>query len=272
MSEYYSTKSEDRTSIMDVSCYREFCLAASQDEGIFRQFKRYKEIQVNIESVSPVFGEKYLSLIRSDYPFLLNHLPEFAKNDWVGSPWLAHFPEIGDISPTTLRYTKVLGEIVTLFGPIEGWDIAEIGGGYGGQCRLLSSYARLKSYTIIDLFETLCLAKKYLSCYGLDHVSYLTMDQLPTNKTYDLVISNYAFTECQQHVQKKYIEAIIRNSKRGYLTCNFTSQFYNVTSYDKKALIDLLKSYDLPVQILEETPYTGGPPDLERSIVLVWQK
>ena len=51
--------------------------------------------------------------------------------------------------------------------------------GYGGQCRILSSFFKLKSYTLIDLKPVLGLAQKYLDNYPLNTViEYKTMKEI----------------------------------------------------------------------------------------------
>ena len=54
------------------------------------------------------------------------------RNDRVGSPELYKF-DFGSVSGTSLRYCKVYLEIKSLFDIDRIKDIAEIGGGYGGQ-------------------------------------------------------------------------------------------------------------------------------------------
>jgi hypothetical protein len=60
-----------------------------------------------------------------------------------------------------------------------------------------------------------------------------------TKQDYDLFISNYAFTELRREIQDVYLEKIIKNSKRGYITYNeITPDSFN--TYKKDELLKLL--------------------------------
>jgi ribosomal protein L11 methylase PrmA len=60
-------------------------------------------------------------------------------------------------------------------------------------------------------------------------------------KKYDLIISNYAFTECTKSIQDIYLEKVINHSKKGYITCNHISDLFQISSYSKQELLTLLK-------------------------------
>jgi hypothetical protein len=47
-----------------------------------------------------------------------------------------------------------------------------------------------------------------------------SLNQHQGDVIYDLVISNYAFSELPSELQTRYIEKIILKAKRGYLTIN----------------------------------------------------
>ena len=50
-------------------------------------------------------------------------------------------------------------------------------------------------------------------------LQYKTMNEISPNQ-YDLVISNYAFTELPREIQTVYYEKIISKSAKGYITYN----------------------------------------------------
>nr|CAD5980366.1 Putative methyltransferase [Planktothrix pseudagardhii] len=57
--------------------------------------------------------------------------------------------------------------------------------------------------------------------------------------SYDLVISNYAFTEIRREVQQVYLEKVLLSAKRGYITYNeINPEDFN--SYTKEELIEIL--------------------------------
>src|SRR6185436_19614996 len=58
--------------------------------------------------------------------------------------------------------------------------------------------------------------------------------------TFDLVISNWALSECTIEVQDQYIEHVLRRSRHGYITYNQNSHIRGVESYRKQAFLDVL--------------------------------
>ena len=54
-------------------------------------------------------------------------------NDLVGGSNLVDYKDVGHVSPSSLRYAKVLSDILVLFKKKKFKKIAEIGTGYGGQ-------------------------------------------------------------------------------------------------------------------------------------------
>ena len=76
-----------------------------------------------------------------------------------------------EISATTARYIKNLSDLINLFGSLDGMRIAEIGGGYGGLCKIISDQFELDSYTLFDLPDCLDLSKKFLDNFGIDNVN-----------------------------------------------------------------------------------------------------
>jgi putative sugar O-methyltransferase len=187
----------ERTSISDEDEYTSFCEQASTRDEVFQTFKRDPRYRKVLEHVTPAEGMAYLSLIGQHYPFLGGYIDAFRANDSVGAPVTHDFgAPLGSWSPTTFRYAKVAGDLLTMFGDLEGADIAEIGAGYGGQCLLLSKLLRWRSYTIFDLAPVQKLQRRYLSGFDVPGVAFESVDKLPRGKSYDLVISNYAFSEC----------------------------------------------------------------------------
>ena len=74
---------------------------------------------------------------------------------------------------------------------------------------------------MFDLPPVLKLASKYLESHVLNSAYRLcTLNQSDGSEAYDLVISNYAFSELPSGVQTKYIEKVMLKSRRGYLTMN----------------------------------------------------
>ncbi len=103
---------------------------------------------------------------------------------------------------------------MSLFKQLDNLNICEIGVGYGGQCRIINSVTSPNRYTLVDIQPALMLTQRYLDNYILSSiVTYKTMNELEIQK-YDLVLSNYAFSELPRSVQDVYLNKIILNSKK----------------------------------------------------------
>ncbi len=202
------------TSVSDTNRYRAACERAVTDEG-FKNFKRDPDYNEILEHLSEMDGWQYFALMRfaEGQPALLER---FRANDAVGEPRTYCYGPLGHFSPTTLRYVYVLGDLIKRFGSLDGLDIIEIGGGYGGQAKIIHALFKPKSYTMIDLPAALALQQKYLAGLPIDFDSIGAL-----TKHSDLVISNYAFSECARPVQRMYAACVLTRAKCGYLTCNF---------------------------------------------------
>lgn len=243
---------------MDTSCsdndtYTSLCELAAGDDTVFETFKSDHRYTGILEHVSTDQGLQYFNEFKSNES-ILSCLDKFKKNDEFGGPNTSTY-SFGEFSPTTLRYIKVLSDLS--HHKLSEMDIIEIGGGYGGQYTALRQYAKPKSYTFIDLPQALKLQKKYIEKVGLDdiEVNFYSSDDFPT-LTGDLLISNYAISECTSEVQDGYIEKVINNCKKGYITHN------GLWGYSHTEFADILKHN---VNVLEEIPLT-----YPHNVILTW--
>jgi len=148
--------------------YLKVCQSAVDDEEVFRTLKSHCDYTLVLEHVTSPEGLDYYLTIKKEFPYLLQFMEKFATNDDTGNPRKYFYEEIGiEMSPTTLRYIKVLADLLNLFGRLDGMDIVEIGGGYGGQCKIICDFSEPKSYTLVDRHEVLLLNEKYLKRYGV---------------------------------------------------------------------------------------------------------
>jgi len=192
---------------------------------IFRKIKSYSGI---VENVSETIGRSLFASLSKESIKLLKNLELTEK---IGQPRTFDYSGI-NISPTTIRYVKILEEINFLTKNFhEVKKIAEIGVGYGGQARVICEFLKhnnknLKEYTFIDLYEVLNLANKYLDNFNFDNTClFKTKSELNNYHAnsfyeYDLVISNYAFSEFSRSLQKEYIEKVFLKSKSGFILMN----------------------------------------------------
>lgn len=227
------------TSLTDNIDYPEFCLKASLDYSIFKDFRRNEIYRIALEHDSFEQGLEYLEATKKSSSNVLDQINEFLKNDRIGNPEVFDYEGIGKIAPPTLRYIKILSDLESEFGTLDNLNICEIGVGYGGLCRIISSYFKVKTYTLVDLKPVLMLAQRYLDHYPLNTtLIYKTMNELPKD-SYDLIISNYAFTELRREIQDIYLEKIILSATKGYITYNeINPEDFN--SYTKEELIKII--------------------------------
>ena len=210
MSDTWTLQDEAATPYLNVCNY-----AANSDE-FFKQFKSHPAYRHVLEHVSYEEGQQYLKEIDIDY---LGKLDEIKENDSLGSPATYEYPSVGEISPTTIRYIKNTSDIINKFGTSFN-TIVEIGGGYGGLCKVLSSFIKFEQYLLLDLEECNLLSRKYLSHFDLPTLSYRSEEIDEIDEIFDLLISNYAFSECHKDVQLDYIERFVKKSNNFYMMHN----------------------------------------------------
>lgn len=247
------------TSLSDNQAYPHVCIEASNDYRFFNNFRRNPIYNKILEHVSERQGKEYLPLISND-PDILGAINNFKPNDDYGNPRMYEYSGIGLISPTTLRYIKVLADLKKHFQTLDNLSICEIGVGYGGQCRVLNAYYKPATYCLVDIQPALALAQRFLDNYILHSVlTYKTMNEL-SQRDYDLLLSNYAFTELPRAIQDVYLNKVILRSKRGYITYNeITPREFN--SYKSGELIEMIPGS----RILKEEPLTHP-----KNCIIVW--
>jgi putative sugar O-methyltransferase len=250
----------------DDGLYVRFVERATREPALFSSFKQNRHYQRILEHLSRADGAAYLEIIKREAPDLVDNIEAFKINDAIGNPTTYDYDRVGRVSPTTLRYIKVASDLRSLFGNLNGAKIAEIGVGYGGQMLVLDRMYTLAQYSMFDLAPVLTLVSKYLEAHVLN-AAYRTrtLNQSDGSEAYDLVISNYAFSELPSLVQRKYIEKVMSKARRGYLTMNSGA----TTSLFAKdhLLIEDLRGLLPPFELLEEHPLTA-----EGNFILVWGK
>lgn len=216
-------RARGRTSVTDRGAYTQLCDRAARDPRVFASFKNQRSYTEVLEHVTCSMGAEYLRITLEQTPEFGALLERFRENDRLGEPQTCDYGEHGRFSATTLRYAKVSSDLGTLFGSLDGLRIIEIGAGYGGQCFITGLVSSVRSYTIVDLDPCLRLQKTYLGQLGVTNVHFVSPDAVAEDGVYDLVVSNYAFTECVREVQEVYLARVLGRSTRGYVTCNWIS-------------------------------------------------
>ena len=207
-----------RSSFTDMSDYRGFCARAARDPIVFNTFRRARVYTGAVEGLGRELGIEAAKVALDRHPHYRNLLDVFRRNDSVGTPLTYAYDGLGEFSPTTLRYIKILSDLEFLFEDLSRKNILEIGGGFGGQCRIVKCRFNVASYTIFDLPEPGELTRKYLAQLDIHDVSITPIQGPPVRP--DLVISNYALSEIRRSHQDRYFNKAISGAKSGYLIWN----------------------------------------------------
>ena len=110
----------------------------------------------------------------------------------------------------------------------------------------------------------LSLVERYLEAHILNCAyKTSTLNQNSGDEHYDLAIRNYAFSELSSHLQCKYIDKILANSSKGYLTMN-SGRKGSLFTLDKLSVDDLRRKLP-PFEIFEENPLTW-----QENYIIVW--
>ena len=249
---------DESTSLSDEYVYSAFCSVASLDTKIYNKFRSCNQYQQILEHVSRDLGQEYLDMFIASDKFDLNLL-ELVSDD-IGSPFRYTYPRVGRVSPTQLRYAKVLSDLVTLFGGLDKFSVIEVGIGYGGQASQICQSFNLAKYWLVDLPSVLNLAKRYIQERVSDApILLINGDNMVPNK-FDLFISNYAFSELKREIQEQYFRDYIKYSKRGYVIYN------DITPHAWGSMSANEFVTRVPgAEIFDEIPKTG-----EKNVLIVW--
>lgn len=226
-----------------------------KNQKTFENFKRddvYREI---LEHVTYDEGLLYLEILKSRKDGVLEKaIDTVLVSDKLGNPIKFKYEGFKlPFSPTTLRYVKVASDLKKLFGVNLG-SVVEIGCGYGGQALVNNQLLNVNSTKLFDLDFVNKLIRNYLDAQKFTGQYKTALIEDEINSKYDLIISNYAFSEMPKKLQKIYINKIISKSRKGYLTMN--SGMSGPRSEGKYSIQDL--TLLLPkFEILEEEPLTS---------------
>lgn len=250
--------SKNRTSISDVPQYTEICAAAASNPIILSIFKRCFEYRLVLEHVTRSQAIQYLEFIKND-PNILSTITKVSEVE-IGSPITYPFESLGDLSPTQIRYGKILKDIDNLFIDLDLSDIVEVGIGNGGLAAQIVNQFKLNSYRLVDLSEVLDLTRQTLRPFiELTNFEFIEPSEVTVSAT-DLFISNYAFSELHKDVQDFYFKNYILHSKSGFMLYNHIHENPDI-SYSAQEIANRIPGS----LILKENPLTYAG-----NVLLVW--
>jgi phospholipid N-methyltransferase len=129
---------------------------------------------------------------------------------------------------------------------------------------ILDKIFKIENYLLIDLHEVTKLIEKYLECHLLNSTyETKTINKTSYDKSYDLVISNYAFSELPVETQLIYIKKILLKSKNGYMIMN--SGLKNSNFRENHLSLEEIKDYIPGIKILSEVPDSNS-----NNYIIIW--
>lgn len=232
-----------------VGDFLQMCKAAIEDDQIFSSFKQNANFRTVIgnDVLPKEVSDVIYNQIFEDNLITVEELEKFKSNDIIGAPYLYDYSPVGLISPGTIYFANILKELRKYFGNLSNHKLVEIGGGYGGQAKIILD-SGVASYTIVDISPTLELCEKYLSNFSYNNIEFIKADSIKTAK-YDIVVSNWCLSEFDEEGMSFYIESIIKHCSQGYF-------LMNTWDSRKEYLLDELRKYFTYVETFEEFPKT----------------
>jgi putative sugar O-methyltransferase len=230
------------------------CHEIVSNDSVFNRFKQNEDFKTVIanDSLSKIITDQIYKSIISDNE-IMNNIHQYKTNDNIGLPTLYHYPILEYISPGTMYFIYILIDLKRHFEDIHTFNIVEIGSGYGGQAKILLDYG-IQSYSMIDISPTLDVCKKYLNKFEYINTSFYTPDEI-IQTSYDLVISNWCFSEFDRNGIDFYIESVIKYCKNGYFMMNVWDESM------KQYILQSLRKYFNTVEDYPEFPKTHSNPN-----------
>jgi hypothetical protein len=239
------------------SAYINTCIKAVTDDDYFKNFRSmtsYWPILDFVEGTLPFVH--YITNCAS--PEIRSKLPIFNRLECIGNPMTEFYPEVGNFSGATLRYIAIADEIGKLFDLPTDAKIVEVGGGFGGQCYVLSQLQPWSRYYIYDLPAPSALTIKVLTMLNVTKVINIPAAAPLRENQIDLFISNYAYSECDKETQLNYFERLIKKAKRGYIIYNQISHIFSIDSLTPGEFTDLLEKNGIYANVSNESIPTGS--------------
>ena len=251
-------KSDFKLSRSSNKRYPEYCKIASEDNEAFQNFRNNNSYTSVLEHVSPELSKEYYQALKN-----LNYSDDYIYSickilDQPGNPKKIKFNDsTTELTGSSLRYLYTGLDIKSKLNITEKINVVEIGAGYGGQSVILDKIINIENYLFVDLKEVNLLIDRFLNNFKVNfNYSFKSLeDDFQDNFEFDLIISNYAFSELPRNLQNLALNKIINKSRSGYMIVNshnlekaFFLKKYNFYT------IDELKEIISNLIVLEEKP------------------
>jgi len=220
----------------------------------------YNEALIYLKNIN----RKYLNNQNTENTKIFEYLEQIDK---LFSAKTFYFSTINKkISGNSIRYLKQSADIKKIFNKKKFKEVVEIGVGCGLQCLILDHLLQIRKYILVDVDLVLKLSKKFLENFILKlSYDFKTLNNFDNIGKYDLVISNYAFSELPKNLQLMYLDKIILRAKNGYLTMNTGTKYsYNHNDKHKHLSQQYLLSKIKNSKILED------PINIKSNYIIYW--
>ena len=251
-------KSDFKLSRSSNKRYPEYCKIASEDNEVFQNFRNNSSYTSVLEHVSPELSKEYYQALKN-----LNYSDDYIYSickilDQPGNPRKIKVNNsISELTGSSLRYLYTGLDIKNKLNLNKMINVVEIGAGYGGQSVILDKILPIENYFYVDLPEVNQLIDRFVGNFNVNfNYTFNTLeDKFDFDSEFDLVISNYAFSELPRNLQNLALNKIINNSKNGYMIINSHGLEKNIflKKYDFHT-VDELKKLIPNLLILEEYP------------------
>ena len=94
--------------------YRHFVNQCLNNEELFKNFKQNNIYKNILEHVSNEIGSEYLKNNQRTKSFDNKKIDKVKINDLVGGSNLVDYKDVGHLNPSSLRYAKVLSDILNV--------------------------------------------------------------------------------------------------------------------------------------------------------------
>ena len=225
--------------MFDISAYVHVpvCEQAVGNDESFSSFKRDEYFTTILEHTSEAASKIFLSKAINEHSDKIKEInwTKVSENDSLGNPVLLEYSDVPSdnklFSPSTIAYVFKALDILQHMkdSGLNDVDLLEIGGGYGGQCKMILDFStifdiKINSYTLIDLYWPNQLQKKYLESLGYtDKIKYISYEKIRDDDVdipkFDYLVSIYALGEFMPDVQQFYIDKM-HNFPYHYLVWN----------------------------------------------------
>tara|TARA_B100000427_G_scaffold155580_1_gene129345 strand:- start:302 stop:1153 length:852 start_codon:yes stop_codon:yes gene_type:complete len=251
-------KSDFKLSRSSNKRYPEYCKIASEDNQVFQNFRNNSSYTSVLEHVSPELSKEYYQALKN-----LNYSDDYIYSickilDQPGNPRKIKVSNsISELTGSSLRYLYTGLDIKNKLNLNKMINVVEIGAGYGGQSVILDKILPIENYFYVDLKEVNQLIDRFVGNFNVNfNYTFNSLeDKFDYDSEFDLVISNYAFSELPRNLQNLALNKIINNSKNGYMIINSHGLEKNIflKKYDFHT-VDELKKLIPNLLILEEHP------------------